>query len=611
MPEEIADPRLQKAIDAIEKHDLVEARRLLTQLLKDDRDNKDAWLWMSAAVETVKERTYCLKELLRLDPKSRAARFGLQIAGELPYDPSLAIPYEKQIRDWKKQYEPPPPPKKPRGKAVRQALVFVAMLAVFVVAGYFLVTLTIGRVRARPTYVNIMRATATASLTPSPGIGTPTLTPAGPEPLWMRLGSTYTPTPLYVLTPHPMLEAYSAGMRAYERGDWQGLINYMEQVLQAEGGALDAMYMIAEAYRFQGNYTQAINAYTDLIQTDANFAAAYLGRARARIVADADRWNECISDLRQAIRLDPAMGEAYIELAALQTRHDQVDDALDNLATAGQLLPDSTLVHYYLALAYQQQGDYDQALNEAQTAYEMDITYLPTYKLLGELLQADGQVAESLEPLQTYANYVKDDYEIYILLGQAFAANGEDASALEAFESAIELSPEDPEPLIQRGFAYLNLGDGEAALDDFETAMDRFYLALISFDTNLGKGRAYIVLEQYGNAYIQFNKTDAYAKTNGQKAQLYYWRAISLEGLAEVNAAINDWNNLLKLPSDAMPAEWRTTAEEHIELLRLPTSTNTRRPTFTPTPTRTPRGGSSTPTRTPTSTRTPAPTPTS
>ncbi len=596
MPEEITDPRLQKAIDAIEKHDMLQARTLLSQLLKDDRDNKEAWLWMSAAVETVKERTYCLKELLRLDPKNRAARFGLQIAGELPYDPSLAIPYEKQIRNWKKQYEAAPPPKKPRSKALRQVLIFVTMLAVFVVAGYYLVTLTIGRKTDKPTYTNIMRSTATPSATPSPGIGTPSSTPPGADPLWMQLNATYTPTLLYVQTPHPMLEAYSAGLRAYERSDWEELINYMEQVLQAEAGALDARYLIAEAYRFQGNYTRAINAYTDLIESESYFAIAYLGRARARAAADAERWSEAMSDLRQAIRLDPEMGEAYLELATLQIQHNQLEDAFTNLSTAGQLLPNSSLVHYQLAVAHQVQGDLDQALAEIQIAKDLDITHLPTYRLMGELLQADGQIAESLEPLQTYIQYVRDDASAYILVGEAYAANGENDAALDAFNTALQLAPDDPDVLVQRGYAYLALNDGEAALEDFETAMNRFYIALISFDANLGKGRAYIMLEQYGNAYIQFNKTDAYARTNYQKAQLYYWRAISLEGLSEVTAAIKDWNNLLNLPADAIPEEWRTTATAHIALLKLPTATNTRRPTFTFTPTRTPRSSSPTPT---------------
>ena len=52
------------------------------------------------------------------------------------------------------------------------------------------------------------RPTATNSPTPTdtvpPSLRTPTPTFLGPTPLWMFLDKTYTPTPLYVVTQHPI-----------------------------------------------------------------------------------------------------------------------------------------------------------------------------------------------------------------------------------------------------------------------------------------------------------------------------------------------------------------------------------------------------------------------
>ena len=36
----------------------------------------------------------------------------------------------------------------------------------------------------------------------------------------MFLPETYTPVPIYVNTPHPVTEAYRAGLTAYEKSDW-------------------------------------------------------------------------------------------------------------------------------------------------------------------------------------------------------------------------------------------------------------------------------------------------------------------------------------------------------------------------------------------------------
>jgi hypothetical protein len=55
--------------------------------------------------------------------------------------------------------------------------------------------------------------------TMTPLVRSPTPTFIGPTPLWMLMEATYTPTPLYVNTPHPISEAYRIGIRAYQRGD--------------------------------------------------------------------------------------------------------------------------------------------------------------------------------------------------------------------------------------------------------------------------------------------------------------------------------------------------------------------------------------------------------
>ncbi len=79
------------------------ARDLLTRLLKIRQDQPEYWLWMSAVVETSKERIFCLKEALRLDPDNLSAKRGLILAGALAPDPSVAVPAKYQKRNWKSQ----------------------------------------------------------------------------------------------------------------------------------------------------------------------------------------------------------------------------------------------------------------------------------------------------------------------------------------------------------------------------------------------------------------------------------------------------------------------------------------------------------------------------
>ena len=62
----------------------------------------------------------------------------------------------------------------------------------------------------------------------------------GPTPLAFFLDSTYTPTPIYVDTPHPLTEDYRSAMNAYRKGNWDGVIQFMEGLLGADPEAVDA-----------------------------------------------------------------------------------------------------------------------------------------------------------------------------------------------------------------------------------------------------------------------------------------------------------------------------------------------------------------------------------
>ena len=72
---------LQQAITAIMLGDHAAGRQLLTQVLKNDPRNEDAWLWMSQVVSSPDEQIKCLQNVLKINPKNETARHKL---GSLP-----------------------------------------------------------------------------------------------------------------------------------------------------------------------------------------------------------------------------------------------------------------------------------------------------------------------------------------------------------------------------------------------------------------------------------------------------------------------------------------------------------------------------------------------
>src|ERR1700749_3525993 len=91
IPEETSSPEnaiLQQAIKFIGEENFPKAKELLTGLLQTDQHNATYWVWLSAAMDTQKERLYCLQMAYKVDPTNAAARRGLILMGALEPDGS-------------------------------------------------------------------------------------------------------------------------------------------------------------------------------------------------------------------------------------------------------------------------------------------------------------------------------------------------------------------------------------------------------------------------------------------------------------------------------------------------------------------------------------------
>jgi hypothetical protein len=135
-----AQQLLKAGIKALKSGDRPNARKLLMQVIKLDERNEQAWLWLSGAVTTNKERRTCLQNALSINPDNQLARKGLiKLGGDLdqidamvddevfvksdeqktavykelpPLSPAAAVLYpERQVKEWEWQ-DPTPEHKK-------------------------------------------------------------------------------------------------------------------------------------------------------------------------------------------------------------------------------------------------------------------------------------------------------------------------------------------------------------------------------------------------------------------------------------------------------------------------------------------------------------------
>src|SRR5512138_1624695 len=181
----------EQAVEALRQGDRARARELLTHLLKTDQSNATYWVWMSAAVESAKERIYCLQTALKLDPNNAAAKRGLILFGALAPDENVQPFPVNRPRAWEQNLLLAHEVARPSGVKAFTSSPF-ARLAGVGAAVVVLVGLVILGLQFRPQIPLALRPTFTPgpspTFSPTPTVigGMAAVTPTfiGPTPLW-------------------------------------------------------------------------------------------------------------------------------------------------------------------------------------------------------------------------------------------------------------------------------------------------------------------------------------------------------------------------------------------------------------------------------------------
>lgn len=630
---------LTEAIAAARAGDRSRARELLSRLLRADSSNAEYWVWMSAVVDSPREKVYCLESALRLDPTNRAALRGLVLLGKRePQETELAsalkMPHRrfkdadvetktsrKMARETEKEQEPEAAPiEMPERGAFGRVLSFlgvsVVTIAVIAAMAIYLPPILRNLIPSRAAYSTY---TMTPSITPAPGTPTATPIPAATRvvrtpvptefsstPIALLISSTSTPTAIAGASPYNEYEVYQLGLDALVAGDYEDVIERMDEVISYNGDIPEPHYFKGEAYRLMEEYASAIRSYDAAIQIDNTFAPAFLGRGRVLL----ERGSElAINDFERAVELDPTFTEAFITLGEYYADNQlwtRLETRMLEALEAGVRAP---MVYIRLSEAEWNLRKFELALDHALEGSADDPSLLEGYLAVGRAYVSVatfnldyGLYDPAIWPLQTYLTYEPEDHRAWASLSRAQYAQGNYASGLQAASLALELNDRYAPAYIARGWINIALEAYEDALQDFQAAQ-RF--GQESFDLLYGLGVANYHLGefedalQYLNTALEFaTEVRTIAIRERKSAEIYRTRALIYETNPElINDAIREWEWILGLES-VLP-ETRAMAEQHYAELTGtgPTRTPTPTPTSAP-PTLTPTLASPTPTLT-------------
>lgn len=586
------DRMLNEAVKAIDQGQLSRARDLLTRLLRQDQSNVAYWLYMSAVVETQKERTFCLENVLKYDPGNATATQGLVMLGAM--SPADSLPRVRPVNERRREVPDilgeaaaEAAQKKPArlspvqaGSLVVFGLVSVALILVGIFGNPFY--------SGAPVVYNTPRPLITAGPTPT---YLPTNTPEAeivsnitePTPLLFSLDVTYTPTPRYVDTPHPVISAYDSGMTSLDAGNYEQAILFLEQAVDASNGSLDILYYLGQAYLLSGDYENARRYYDMIIVETDRFAPAFLGRALALRGMDPER--DVTVDLYKAVSLDPEYIDARLAWADFKIDNREYDDAMNDLDIAFSIDPENPQAFYHLARIYIAENLPEEALEAAQAAYDRDLLNIENYLLLGHALILNDRYSEAISLLETYLSHMNEDYFAWYLLGRAHLGAGNPAGAREIFVNTYAERRNIYEMSYYWGLALIEL-------EEYENAAERLLVPIQRtprwYEPYVAQAKAYYLNGQYNLAKEALEAGASRALSDQQRAALYYWRGMIYTVLGYPSIAEDSWENLLSLPPSAVPAEWWSTAQTSLGSSAPestpPEATPTRVASPTPTP---------------------------
>lgn len=599
------DKRFILARIALEQGDRFQARDQLASLLKEDQNNIEYWLLMSTVVESNKERIYCLNKVLEIDHKNEEARLGLILFGAV--DPGSVRPVDLRKKDWTRDL--PDISKKEKSTKKKKSRYNYKQLIPLGVGAFVILLIIVfsgilpGTRSIFSPKLTITPMTWTPSVDPNIGLMTGTPNPILQIPIGQVLDATYTPTPAYVLTPHPGYGTYQSALDAYRKGDFATMLTYLVQT-EGQLETPDIVFLTGEALRNLGRYNEALEKYDRALFLDPAFAPAYYGRAMITKILDPSY--DIKGDLDQTLLLDPDFGEVYLARAKYYLDQGSYQLAYEDASQAILFLPESPLAYFYRAEALLELKDYPEAEKAIVSALSYDINHVPSYLVYGRVSLEMDKPVQALDLLTRYEPYdPQKTWVFYYSLGKAVYLTGNDLNdALELLDRAESMGGESMDLYKTRSQIYVEMEEfGKAVTDAFKARdLDRD-----DFEATLFLGKVLFENQQYSLSLVYLNIASELTKNEEDQAQVYYWRALAYEELGNVDESIADWQNLISLPLAYVPDEWEYIAAEKLLPTATPSPTYTFTPTMTPTVTYTATPTSTAP-LTPTATLTPTPT---
>jgi tetratricopeptide (TPR) repeat protein len=255
-----------------------------------------------------------------------------------------------------------------------------------------------------------------------------------------------------------------------DQKEWSKAIDVAFYVVEREPGAVDAAYMLAQAYEGAGRYDEAIAAIEDAVAVDPESprALAYLGELYGRV----RKWDEAAGAFERAAVQRPGVLDLRLRQAGALVSGGRAAAARDLLRQLAETQPKEARVLYLLAEVERSLKDLTAAEATARKLIALSPKQPFGYHALAQVhaQRHDNQkVIETLSPIVESADLTTAGARVYaplyVALGYAYQELGNFDKAIAAFERARQAGGDDVAYQAYLVQAHLAAGRTERAVE--------------------------------------------------------------------------------------------------------------------------------------------------
>jgi protein O-GlcNAc transferase len=187
--------------------------------------------------------------------------------------------------------------------------------------------------------------------------------------------------------------------------------------------------------------------------------------------AQRQSWSEAEDEFKESILLDPNFGDAHLHLGLALMIQGLASDAVQELAIASRLSPQSIPTQVELAKALIAAGDTAQAVNVLQQALAKDPSSLDSKYQLALAFQSNGEERRAIPLFEEVVATDPLNAQALTNLGLALVQTGKSKDAVPLYQRALKITPTDPLIYQDLGVAYLQESNLDDAIAEFHAGL--------------------------------------------------------------------------------------------------------------------------------------------